>query len=82
MPSPSSIRRPLAVLFAGLVLLTTGFLAFAASAMGAEPRPLAMASSDPAFTLTESADAVVLTPARPTPTGLVFVSGAQVEPAA
>lgn len=86
MPSPSSatdrVRRVLGVALAAIVLLTTGFLAFAASAMAAEPRPLAMASSDPGFTLTETADAVVLTPSDPTPTGLVFVSGARVEPAA
>lgn len=86
MPSPSSaterVRRVLGVALAAIVLLTTGLLAFAASAMGAEPRPLAMASSDSAFTLTETADAVVLTPDDPTPTGLVFVSGARVEPAA
>jgi pimeloyl-ACP methyl ester carboxylesterase len=82
MPSPSSSRRAVGIALAALVLLTTGFLAWASSAMTAEPRPLAMASADSALTLTETADAVVLTPSDPTPTGLVFLAGARVEPAA
>jgi len=86
MPSPSSrssrARRVLAVAVAALVLVVTGFFAWAASAMLAEPRPLAMAVGDSEFTITETVDAVVLTPADPTPTGLVFLAGARVEPAA
>ncbi|CAN5570255.1 alpha/beta hydrolase [soil metagenome] len=86
MPSPSSRsdrgRRALSFVVAALVIATTGFLAWAASPMLAKPRPLAMARSDSGFTYAESADGVVLTPADPTGTGLVFISGARVEPAA
>ncbi|MEO8263290.1 MAG: alpha/beta hydrolase [Pseudolysinimonas sp.] len=78
----SRLRRVLTLAVAAAVLATTGFLAWAASAMLAEARPLAMATSDSGFTLTETADAVVLTPADPTPTGLVYLAGARVEPAA
>lgn len=90
MPSPSSggdrapgrARRILTIALAALVLVVTGFLAWSASPMIAERRPLAMASRDSAFTLTETADGVVLTPHQPTGTGLVFLAGARVEPAA
>lgn len=89
MPSPSSpaepsrrARRILLVALCGLLVLTIGFLAWAASPMLAEPRPLAMARSDSAFTLTETADGVVLAPRDPTGTGLVYFAGARVEPAA
>lgn len=89
MPSPSSPSRSAVLARRGLIVaavtvgvLVLGFLAWAASPMIAEARPLAMAQSDPGFTYTETADAVVLTPTEPTGTGLVFVSGARVEPAA
>ena len=92
MPSPSSPssppapagrgRRVVVAVLAVLVLVITAFLAWAASPMLAEPKPLAMASGDSAFTLSESADGVLLAPTHPTGTGLVFIAGARVEPAA
>ena len=90
MPLPSSpssaawgrVRRILTVALAALVVLATGFLAWASSPMLAESRPLAMAASDSAFTLTETPDGVLLVPSDPTGTGLVFIAGARVEPAA
>lgn len=80
--SPTRARTALTIALAAVVLLAAGFLAWAASPMIAEEGPLADASTDPAFTLSETADSVVLTPADPTPTGLVFLAGARVEPAA
>lgn len=57
-------------------------LAWAASPATAEPGSLAGASADRSFELTESPDAVVLTPTRPDGVGLVVLAGARVEPAA
>lgn len=58
------------------------FLAWAASPMPPEPGPLDAARTDPSFTLTESADGVVLAPDDPNGTGLVYLAGARVDPAA
>ena len=86
MPSPSSrtsrVRRVLTIAAAALVIVSAGFLAWAASPMLAEPGPLAAARADDAFTISESAEGVVLSPSDPTGTGLVFLAGARVEPAA
>lgn len=83
MPSRSSrARSVLSVVAAAVVLVVTGFLAWAASPMIAEAGPLADAAHDTAFTLSESADSVVLAPHDPSGVGLVFFAGARVEPAA
>ncbi len=50
--------------------------------MTAEPGPLAAAHADRDITVTESADGVVLTPKHPNGTGIVFLAGARVDPAA
>jgi pimeloyl-ACP methyl ester carboxylesterase len=71
--------------FAALALLVVGigsFLAWASSPMPPEPGPLASARTDGSFTLTESDDGVVLAPKNPNGTGLVFLAGARVDPAA
>jgi hypothetical protein len=65
-----------------LVVGVAGFLGWASSPMPPEAAPLAAARSDTSFTLGESADGVVLTPARPNGTGLVYLAGARVDPAA
>ena len=89
MPSPSSPperavrgRRIPIIALCTVVVVGLGFIAWAASPMLAEPRPLAMAQAQSGFTLTEVADGVVLVPRDPTGTGLVFFAGARVEPAA
>jgi Alpha/beta hydrolase family len=87
MPSPSSAeptrgRRILTVVLCGLFVVVLGFVAWAASPMLAEARPLAMARADSGFTFTETAEGVVLAPRDPTGTGLVYFAGARVEPAA
>ena len=71
--------------FIALGLLGVGILAFlvwASSPMPAEPGPLADVRADTAITFTESANGVVLTPHSPNGTGLIFVAGARVDPAA
>ena len=71
--------------FAALALFVVGiacFLGWAASPMLPEAGPLEAARSDPAFTLTESADGVVLAPTTPNGTGIVYLAGARVDPAA
>lgn len=78
-------RRIRIVGLAALALFVVGissFLAWASSPMGPEPGPLAAARADPSFTLTESADGVVLAPKNPSGVGLVYLAGARVDPAA
>ncbi len=50
--------------------------------MPPEPGPLAAARADAAFTISESADGVLLVPRHPNRIGLVFLAGARVDPAA
>jgi pimeloyl-ACP methyl ester carboxylesterase len=84
MPSRSRADRArtiLTVALTALVVVLTGFLAWAASPMTAEPGPLtAIRSGDLGYR--ETADAVVLAPENPVGTGLIFLAGARVEPAA
>ena len=58
------------------------FLAWASLPMPPEPGPLAAARADTAITVTESADGVVLAPKHPNGTGIVYLAGARVDPAA
>jgi pimeloyl-ACP methyl ester carboxylesterase len=71
----------LAALALGLVGIAS-FLAWASTPMPPEPGPLAAARADPAVTVSESAGGVVLAPKNPNGTGLVFIAGARVDPAA
>ncbi len=71
----------LAALALGVVGIAS-FLTWASTPMPPEPGPLATARADSAFTLSETADGVVLAPENPNGTGLVFISGARVDPAA
>ncbi|WBU37828.1 alpha/beta hydrolase [Homoserinibacter sp. YIM 151385] len=91
MASPSSTdrrrrrarRRARFALGAGaLVVVVAGALAWAASPFVAEPRALASARALAGLEVVETAEAVVLAPADPGPTGLVVIAGARVEPAA
>ena len=66
------------VAIAGII----AFVIWAESPMRAEAGPLAQAQSDSGFTYSETEQGVVLTPNDPDGTGLVFLSGARVEPAA
>ena len=78
-------RRIRPIGLAALALLVVGlasFLTWAASPMPPEPGPLDAARTDPSFTLSESADGVVLAPKDPNGTGLVYLAGARVDPAA
>ncbi|MCU1406399.1 MAG: alpha/beta hydrolase [Glaciihabitans sp.] len=60
-----------------------GFLVYASTYFTAQEGPLASVRADPAVTLTETSDAVVMTPTSgATGRGLVFVAGARVDPAA
>ncbi|MET0304521.1 MAG: alpha/beta hydrolase [Microbacteriaceae bacterium] len=78
-PSSRSVRRTAGGL---AVIGVAAALAWAASPFLAENAPLADARALPGVALTETADAVVLTPDDPTGSGLVFVAGARVEAAA
>lgn len=78
-PSSRSVRRTAGGL---AVIGVAAALAWAASPFLAENAPLDEARALPGVTLTETADAVVLTPDDPTGSGLVFVAGARVEAAA
>lgn len=75
-------RRVLAIIIAAFVVAITGLLAWAASPMTAESGPLAAVRADADITYSETADGVVLAPADPNGTGLVYIAGARVEPAA
>lgn len=78
-------RRVRSVGLVALALLVVGiasFLAYASTPMAPEPGPLAAARADRSMTVTESADGVLLAPKHPNGTGLVFLSGARVDPAA
>ena len=78
-------RRIRLIGLAALALLVVGiasFLAWAASPMPPEHGPLDAARTDRSFTLSESADGVVLAPKDPNGTGLVYLAGARVDPAA
>ena len=80
-----TFRRILAPLGAGTALILIAalvvFVLWAESPLRAEPGPLdEVLTSDIGYTETE--EGVVLTPAEPNGTGLVFFSGARVEPAA
>lgn len=80
--------RPLlrrVVLFVGAVALLglLGFVSWASIPTPAEAGPLANVRNDPGVLFTETADAVVLRPASgSTGTGLVYLAGAHIDPAA
>lgn len=76
------IRAVGLVALGALIVGVAAFLAYASSPMLAEPGPLAAARADRSFALSESADGVVLAPRHPNGTGLVFIAGARVDPAA
>ena len=76
------VRRVGVVALAAGVLAAVGFVIWAEHPMQAEAQPLARVRADPLLTYRDEGAAVVLTPTRPTGTGLVFVSGARVDAAA
>lgn len=74
-------RRILVALLALLVLAVAGFVVWAqAGVHAAEPGPLHAVEQDPAIRITQTADALVMTPAQgdEPETGLVFYPGAMV----
>jgi pimeloyl-ACP methyl ester carboxylesterase len=72
----------LAVL-AALLLATIGVVGYASLPQTAEAAPLAAVRANPAIHFTETGDGIVLTPASgATGTGLVFLAGAHIDPAA
>lgn len=75
-------RRVLSSVAAGVVVIIAGSVAWASSPMTAEPAPLAEVRADAAVAYRETADGVVLAPDDPDGTGLVYLAGARVEPAA
>ncbi|MEO8713978.1 MAG: alpha/beta hydrolase [Acetobacteraceae bacterium] len=78
----SRIRVGGIIALASLVVGIAIFLAWASSPMAPEPGPLTASRADHAITLTETADGVALAPHSPNGTGLVFLAGARVDPAA
>ncbi len=78
------LRKTIALsVLALLLLLVTCFLTYASLPTLAEPKPLAAVRDDPALRLRETGDAVVLTPTSgASGTGIVFLSGAHIDPAA
>ena len=81
-----AVRRVLgrvgAVVFLLFIAAVVAFVLWAESPMRAEDGPLKAAQSDDAFVYRETDEGVTLTPRDPDGTGLVFFSGARVEPAA
>jgi len=85
-------RGRLFVLWTAAVLLVVvlAFLVWASQPFAARAAPLDAVKNDPAISVVETADAVVLTPRESAisatnpvvPRGLVFIAGARVEPAA
>lgn len=75
------LRIGVTALAAG-VLAAVGFVIWAEHPMEAEAGPLAAVRADPLLTYRDRGDAVVLTPTRPSGTGLVFLAGARVDAAA
>jgi pimeloyl-ACP methyl ester carboxylesterase len=86
MPGPRRVRR--LVRRVGVLALVAGVLAaigsviWAEHPMEAEAKPLAAVRADPLLRYRDRGDAVVLTPTRPSGTGLVFLAGARVDAAA
>jgi pimeloyl-ACP methyl ester carboxylesterase len=76
------VRRGGFIALAGLLIGIVAFVIWANAPMQPEAGPLAAVRSDSALTLSESADGVVLTPRHPDGTGLVYIAGARVDPAA
>jgi pimeloyl-ACP methyl ester carboxylesterase len=91
-PAVRRVRRILLWTAAALLVLVTGFLAYASIPMSPESGPLAKVTGDPRVGYSQTSDGVVLTPlgtaADPVDqqplagTGLVFLAGARVDPAA
>ncbi|MEO6116987.1 MAG: alpha/beta hydrolase, partial [Pseudolysinimonas sp.] len=78
----SRVRIVGLIALGAFVLAIAAFIIYALVPMPAEPGPLAASRADAAITLTESADGVVLAPRTPNGTGLVYLAGARVDPAA
>ena len=76
------VRRVGVLALAAGVLAAVGFVIWAEHPMQAEAKPLAAVRADPLLTYRDRGDAVVLTPTRPSGTGLVFLAGARVDAAA
>ena len=77
------LKRVGLVGLAAVILVTTGFLAWTGLIFGATDEELAAVRHDPAVTLAEAPDGLVLSPASGvSDTGLVFIPGAKVEAAA
>lgn len=76
------IRRAGIVALAAGVLAAVGFVIWAEHPMEAEAAPLAAVRADASITFRDTGAAVVLTPKRPTGTGLVLFAGARVDAAA
>jgi hypothetical protein len=91
-PSPDPLRPKrrgrralwwvLGSIAAVLLLAAGGILVWSqVGVMAAEPEPLAAVRADPAIEITDTAEAIVLSPAGTEPdTGLVFIPGAKVDP--
>ena len=76
------IRRVGVLALTAGVLAGIGFVIWAEHPMEAEAAPLAKVQADASLTYQDKGDAIVLTPARPSGTGLVFLAGARVDAAA
>lgn len=75
--------RTVGLIAVGLLIVGIAcFLAWASSPLPPDAAPLAAVRADSTLTVTESADGVVLAPDRPDGTGIVYLAGARVDPAA
>lgn len=86
-PKPGRRRRRvlwwiLGAMGAVVLIAVVGILVWSqVGVMAAEPEPLAEVTGDAAITITDTAGAIVLTPADAEPeTGVVFIPGAKVDP--
>lgn len=81
-PRRRILRRVLWSLAIVLVLAVVGVLAWTQiGVMAAEPKPLATVQDDPAITVTDAEQGIVLAPADgESDVGLVFIPGAKVDP--
>ena len=70
-------------ILAALLLAALGAVGYSSLPQTADAAPLAAVRADPAIHFTETGDGIVLTPASgATGTGLVFLAGAHIDPAA
>ncbi|WP_291045323.1 alpha/beta hydrolase [Herbiconiux sp.] len=76
------LRTTAAAIATALVLAVAAFLVYAHITFAAERAPVEALAADPAVTTEWTYDHVILTPADPDGTGLVFLAGAKVDPLA